>query len=92
MDLLLKIVVAFLFAYVFFLIWSLIRGNVAFRNHSKILDAAFLYSCVTGQPEKFSVIANAMEPYEQTVLRWNDFGYKNILPKEYFELIKPYIR
>jgi hypothetical protein len=33
-----------------------------------------------------------MESFERTLFRFWDWGYKRILPKAQFELIKPYIK
>ena len=33
-----------------------------------------------------------MEDYDETFKRIFDWGYTNILPKEQFELVKPYIK
>lgn len=37
-------------------------------------------------------LLNSMEDYEDTLFRLWDFGCKNILPKEAYEIIKPYIK
>lgn len=39
-----------------------------------------------------SELYDAMEPYERTLWRLNDWSYKNILPPDKYELIKPFIR
>lgn len=40
--------------------------------------------------ESILVNYDDMEPYESTIKRFWDFGYKRILPKEKFKIIKPY--
>ena len=37
-------------------------------------------------------LLNNIEDYNDTLYRWWDFGCKNILPKEDYEIIKPYIK
>ena len=38
------------------------------------------------------VLINSIEDYRKTLCRWWDWGCKNILPKEGYELIRPYLR
>lgn len=60
----------------------------------KILSAIERYARTTDIDECDKAISfmNHMEAYDKTLWRLWDFGCKNILPKEDFELIKPYIK
>jgi hypothetical protein len=40
---------------------------------------------------KYEVGYDDMRDYDSTVMRIFDWGYKNILPEDKFEIIKPYI-
>jgi hypothetical protein len=44
-----------------------------------------------GEFVNFKVNYDDMESYDETLFRLFDFGYKNILPKEKYDIIKPYI-
>ena len=92
MAIFLNIILAFLLSYLVYLILYLVKSETAFRNHMKILDAAYDYACDTKNYDMFIHITNKMESMEETTRRWNDFGCKNILPKVYYEMIEPYIR
>lgn len=92
MDLFLKIAWVILFLFVLYQIWTLIRFEAAYRNHNKVLDAAYEYVCDTKNYEMGIRILDKMETMEETARRWNDFGCKNIVPKVYYELIEPYIK
>lgn len=85
-------ILAFLISFSVCSIWSMIRYEIAYRNHHKILDAVYHYAIT--QPDGhiiFLKITGAMESLEQTANRWLDFGCKNILPRVYYKLIEPYI-
>jgi hypothetical protein len=69
-----------------------IKNEVTYRNHSRILTAIRKSAYETGDVERANFLFPFIEPYYKTLFRFWDFGYENILPKEYFELIKPYIR
>ena len=83
-------------AYLLFLFY-LIRIEVAYRNQNIILDAIYAYTMDELSKNRIaypsaSEICNHMEEYDSTINRWWDFGYTRILPKEYFELVKPFIK
>ena len=61
------------------------------ENHRKILCAIDVYVTEFDCPQKGLALLCHMEDFYSTLFRLWDWGYKNILPKEDFELIKPYI-
>ena len=58
----------------------------------KIVSAIELYAIDTDELDKATALLNNTEEYNKTLWRLWDFGYKNILPKADYELIKPYIQ
>ena len=92
MDLFIKILLAGLFVILLYEIWTMVRVEVAYKNQMKILDAAYEYGCDTKNFKMSMHIMEKIEPIDQTIRRWNDFGCKNIVPKVYYELIEPYIK
>ena len=75
-----------------FCFFMLFKNKVTLDMHIKIHDAIHKYRCdciVTNKiPE---VNYSDEEPYEKTLFRLWDFGYRNILPKEKYEIIKEFI-
>ena len=71
---------------------GLIRNEVAFKQRNKIMDAIHRYhiDCVYKNTDQYVDYAD-MEEYDDTMNRFWDFGYTRILPKDKFEIIKPYI-
>lgn len=69
------------------------KNNNTYRMQMKILDAIYDYNidCIKGN--KVSMVNFAdIESYKSTYFRLWDWGYENILPKEKYEIIKPYIK
>ena len=60
--------------------------------HTTIDNAIYFYRirCIDSDETAF-VDFEDTEAFEQTLFRLYDWGYKRILPKEKFEIIKPYI-
>ena len=86
------IILAFLISMLIYNVLLLVRVEIAYNNHHKILDAAYKYAVTKyNGHEIFIRITNAMESIDRTAYRWFDFGCKNILPKEYYKMIEPYI-
>lgn len=77
----------------FSVIFDLIHSAFAYRNHDKIMDAITRYNQYNFSIGKHEchISYSEMEPYEKTLNRFWDFGCKNILKKEKFEMVKPYI-
>lgn len=75
----------------------LIKNYVTYNQHTKISNAIFAYNmyliingdyCIGNN----SVNYDDMESYESTLFRLWDWGCTRILPKEKFEIIKPYLK
>ena len=74
------------------LIFVLIKNSNTYKNRKIILNAIYQYKVDCAIKNiSFNVDYNDMESYNMTIFRFWDFGYKNILPKEKFEIIKKYI-
>lgn len=65
------------------------------KNHKIIIDAIYDYHIDMITSEKYDQIDAVdyrdMETYNSTLFRLWDWGYTRILPKEKFEIVKPYI-
>lgn len=77
---------------VFFIV-MLIKNDITYRNHKIIMEAIYKYhvDCYysdCGETVKY----DEMKSYAKTLWCLWDWGYKRILPKEKFELIKPFIK
>ena len=73
--------------------FTLWKNNVTYKQHMRIMNAIFTYrkeKILNDEPPE--VEFDDMEDYDKTLLRVWDFGYKRILPKDKFEIIKPYIK
>lgn len=75
-----------------FCLFMLIKNEITFRNQKKIADAISVFANETGEFDKAIYLLHEMEDYDKTLYRLWDFECKNILPKEDYELIKPYIK
>lgn len=68
------------------------RSEIACRMQIKINKAIYKYRCDCIKTNKIpKVDYDDEEAYEKTMWRLWDFGYKNILPKEKYEIIKEFI-
>lgn len=79
---------------VIFCVYMLFRNEYVFKNHMIIFNAIHMYRrdmIARGEFVNFKVNYDDMESYDETLFRLFDFGYKNILPKEKYDIIKPYI-
>ena len=91
------IFVIFVFIIYFALIYFLVKNFVTYHWHKLITNAIFLYhvdcesSLEIDLREKI-VSYNDEEPYDSTLFRFWDWGYKRILPKEKYRIIEPYIK
>lgn len=91
------IFVIFVFVIYFVLIYFLVKNFVTYHWHELITDAIFLYhisaeSILEIDIREKIVSYNDAESYDSTLFRFWDWSYKHILPKEKFEIIKPYIK
>lgn len=70
-----------------------IKNENTYRQHAKIDNAILRYQlCCIKKKVKPLVNYSDVERYAVTLRRLWDWGYTNILPKEKFELIKPFIK
>lgn len=72
--------------------FMLIRNEYVFKNHMKIVQAINRYADSTGDYDMALTLIARTEGFTKTLWRWWDWGCKNILPKEDYELIRPYLR
>ena len=86
------ILLSFCGAFLVFLVFLLVKNDVTFKNHNKIIDAIDAYAKDTRDFAYAMLVLSSMEDYNKTFWRLSDFGCENILPREDYELIKPYIR
>lgn len=97
-----RLIMAALIVFWIFLVFLIFRVNVVYKNHMIITDAILEYRLdkihsTDDYKEISELFANPdvdyedMELFEATLFRLWDFGYKNILPLEKFELIEPFI-
>lgn len=89
------IIVYFIFMFVAIgaCVLGIIKTENTFKKRIIIIDAIYEYIvwCMNNHV-KAEVNYTDMEDYDKTDRRWMDWGYTNILPKEKFELIKPFIK
>lgn len=71
-----------------------VKNQVTYVNYNIILDAIFQYhkAMIDVRDFNYKVDYEDIEPYEVTLRRWTDWGYKNILPEDKFKIIEPYIQ
>lgn len=71
------------------------KNDVTYKNHKIITDAIYDYHIDMLMSKKYDQIDAVdyrdMETYNSTLFRLWDWGYTRILPKEKFEIVKPYI-
>lgn len=72
------------------------KNDATFSARVKIVDAIHSYHmhCIISDNYEGArlVTFEDMESYNATMYRIWDWGYKNILPPEKFELVKPFIK
>lgn len=74
------------------IVFIYIKNFNTYNNHRIIDDAIFKYhiDCIH-KNQMILVEYEDEEDYNETLFRIWDWGYTRILPKEKFEIIKPYI-
>ena len=79
-----------------FCLIGIIKNFVTYDCHLKIGDAIYRYKidCIRNHrwADLHFIAYKDMELYEKTFWRLWDWGYTRILPKDKFEIIKPYIK
>lgn len=91
-----ELILVICFAGLIFCGIAIVKNVNTFRCHCKIDKAIYEYKdkCI-GECDwtaLHSVEYNDAEDYMTTFWRFWDWGYARILPKDKFEIIKPYIR
>lgn len=86
------ICLSFLFSAFIYSILLFLKADNAGKNHTKILNAIDSYIKQGNDYKTGLLLIDSMEDFDKTIFRLTDWGYKNILPKQYFELIEPYIQ
>lgn len=88
------ITVALIIVVIFTFIIGL-KNEVTYKKHKIIIDAIYDYRIDMITSGKYNQIDAVdyrdMETYNSTLFRLWDWGYTRILPKEKFEIVKPYI-
>lgn len=72
-------------------ILMLVKNENAYKNRDIIIEAIYEYNIASNRYGDRIDYAD-IEPYDDTLYRWWDWGYENILPPDKFEIIKPYIK
>lgn len=86
------ILIAFVISTLFYGLLLMIKIDNTGKNRTKILDAIVAYTEDSGDYFKGIILLNKMEDFDDTLFRITDWGCQKILPKQYFELIEPYIQ
>ena len=92
---LIQILIDLLIVVTFWTIVVWFKNENTYKNHIIITKAIYNYKIAlieNGILEEGLVDYDDMRGYEATLFRFWDWGYKNILPKDKFEIIKPYIK
>jgi len=95
-DVVLTILIVVLTICLIFLIILDLKNTNTAKNQIRILNAIIDYQddCVRKDmyKEAMNVTIQDKEDYDKTFWRLWDWGYTRILPKDKFEIIKPYIK
>lgn len=84
---------AIYFLVIILCIFMVTRNSVTVNNRCKIDDAIYAYRCeCRNKKVEPKVTYSDKEEYYNTLRRIYDFGCARILPKDKFEIIKPYIK
>lgn len=77
-----------------FFILMLVKNDNALKNRGIIIEAIYEYNTImiASNKRRDKIKYADMESYDDTLYRWWDWGYENILPSDKFEIIKPYIK
>lgn len=88
-----EIVINILVVMLLLCIVMMIKNEVTYHHRMRILKAIEEYENMCFDYERMNdVNCDDMENYVLTFLRIWDWGYTRILPKDKFEIIKPYIK
>lgn len=85
-------ITSFIFFLIIFAILAKIKANVTYKNHCKVVNAIYAYrTCCQITNRKPMVCIEDMMDYEKSAKRIFNWGCKHILPKDKFEIIKPFM-
>ena len=69
-----------------------IKAEITYKNHCKVIRAICGYRAICKATNRKPVVSiEDMMDYEESAKRIFDWGCKHILPKDKFELIKPFM-
>lgn len=82
-----------LFLVIAFCVFLLYKNAKTYKNTIKITNAIHAYHkfMISARNYDYKVDYDDMEDYDSTLWRLWDFGHKNILPKEKFRAIGPFM-
>lgn len=92
LELILFVILWFAIAVMLFSVFFLVKNEVTFKNHKKIINAISSFAKENNEYEIGIALMHSMEDYNKTLWRWWDWGCTRILKKEDYELIRPYLR
>lgn len=84
-------IIAVLILWLVFEVVLLLKNDNTYHQHMKILKAIFEYGKDTGEHSKAIEYMQSFEKYDKTLYRLWDWGCTRIVPKDVYEVIKPYI-
>ena len=84
-------IIAVLILFFVFEVVLLIKTDNTYHQYMKILKAINKYGTDTGEHSKAIEYMHSFEEYDKTLYRLWDWGCTRIVPKDVYEVIKPYI-
>lgn len=92
-EILAYIILSLIFVIVLCGVFMIIKNFNTLRQHEKIDNAIYEYrrNCIRKKVAP-AVNYDDEEDYDETLFRIWDWGYKNILPSEKYEIIKEFIK
>lgn len=86
-----------MFIILFYNVYMYVKNNNTFKQRMKIIKAIHAYFQSKKGIEEMDVaeidyMYHSVEPYDDTLNRRLDWGYKNIVPPDVYEKIEPYIK
>lgn len=86
-----------MFIYLVYSAYMIFKNENTFKQRVKIIKAIHAYFQSKKDVEEMDVeevdyMYHSVEPYDDTLNRRLDWGYKNIVPPDVYEKIEPYIK
>lgn len=71
-----------------------IKNEITYKNMKIISDAIYRYNISMIKDKRYDELISydSIKNYEKTFLNIFDWGYKNLLPKDTYMLIEPFIK